>query len=103
MEDCCSSSHLQLMREWGRRASADPHRWALVLEDDVAVHPALRPANLAADLDAIVRAAARNGHSFVYLGSCAPTCNPPNETASASAAAPQYAGDADAVSFGGLH
>ena len=80
MEDCCTVSHLAVMRTWAQQAW-DHKDWAVVLEDDVVVNSAIRPAlALGPVLQDVLASAESAGRSFVYLGACSPECLSANAT-----------------------
>ena len=79
-DDCCTQSH---MRVWARLAAdstVPPTDWAIVIEDDAVLHPAVPRANFGVALRASLASAVRTlgrAPALVYLGLCNPQCRSP--------------------------
>eukprot|EP00429_Kryptoperidinium_foliaceum_P088184 CAMPEP_0176195634 /NCGR_PEP_ID=MMETSP0121_2-20121125/6614_1 /TAXON_ID=160619 /ORGANISM="Kryptoperidinium foliaceum, Strain CCMP 1326" /LENGTH=694 /DNA_ID=CAMNT_0017534411 /DNA_START=33 /DNA_END=2117 /DNA_ORIENTATION=- len=74
MSDCCTLSHSTAVKNFADDASVREDQWALILEDDIALHPDIARERFPEILRLALRTASDLMSPFVYFGICAPSC-----------------------------
>merc|ERR1719230_1703424 len=74
LNDCCTQSHKNAMLNFSSDPHASDDQWALILEDDIALHPRITPQQLGSTIAAGLAKADSVFSPVVYLGLCAPEC-----------------------------
>ena len=69
IHDCCSVTHLRAIEDFVH-SEEDEHAWALILEDDIGVHPEVPPGALAQIVQDAISLANKQDVEFVYFGVC---------------------------------
>ena len=69
IHDCCTVTHLRAIEDFVR-LEEDGHVWALILEDDIGIHPEIPPSALAQIVQDAISLANKQDVGFVYFGVC---------------------------------
>merc|ERR1711971_979795 len=72
LDDCCTQSHKNAMRNFSADVDATSDQWALILEDDIALHPSITPDQLGRTIAAGLAKADTIFSPVVYFGLCVP-------------------------------